>query len=201
MTPPQVAGEDETWRDRAVVLLSVLGVIWAVSLWGLFVQPELTRALAVVPRSSSGLVGVLGMPFAHGSIEHLLANTMPLLVFGALLLGRGVAYFLKVSLVVMVVGGLALWLLGRETAHIGASGVVFGQFGFLVVRGLCERRLSSIAITVFVVLAYGGAIFGVLPQGERVSWEAHLFGLLAGVGAARLAWAVECRRAASEARR
>lgn len=197
MTPP-AAGE--TWRDRAAALAAALGAIWAVSLWCLLVQPELAYTLALTPRTGAGLVGVLGMPFVHGSVEHLIANTVPLAVFGALLLSRGVAYFLKMSLAVMVLGGMTLWALGRESAHIGASGLVFGQFGFLVVRGLYERRLSSIAVTVFVVLAYGGAIFGVLPQDEQISWEAHLFGLIAGIAVARLAFLQARRRTAPDVR-
>lgn len=192
--------DTESWRRRLAVLVATVGVVWVVSVCGLLVDTRLQFALAVVPRQWDGLVGVLGMPFVHGSMTHLLANTMPLFIFGALLMGRGVGYFFKVSLAIMVLGGVSLWLFGRASAHIGASGVVFGYFGFLVVRGIYERRLSSLAVTLLVIVLYGGMIFGVLPReghgpsGQPVSWEAHLCGLLAGAVLARLAHARARRR-------
>lgn len=188
----------EPWRRRGVALLATVGVIWVVSLCGLLVHQGLQSALAVLPRNAAGLVGVLGMPFVHGSMTHLVANTVPLLVFGGILISRGVGYFFKVSLAITVLGGAALWLVGRDSAHIGASGLVFGYFGFLVVRGLYERRPSSLGAALFVIVLYGGMIFGVLPREDHISWEAHLVGLLAGGFLARSAYALE-RRAAARA--
>ena len=185
----------EPWRRRGGALLATVGVIWIVSLYGLLVDQGLQFALAVRPRSVKGLAGVLGMPFAHGSMTHLLANTVPMLIFGGILVSRGIGYFFKVSLAIMVLGGAALWLFGRDSAHIGASGVVFGYFGFLVVRGFYERRLSSLGAALFVIVLYGGMIFGVLPRDDHISWEAHLVGLLAGGLWARAIHALE-RRAA-----
>ena len=189
----------EPWRRRGGALLATVGVIWIVSLYGLLVDEGLQFALAVWPRSVKGLAGVLGMPFVHGSMTHLLANTVPMLIFGGILVSRGIGYFFKVSLAIMVLGGAALWLFGRDSAHIGASGVVFGYFGFLVVRGFYERRLSSLAAALFVIVLYGGMIFGVLPRDDHISWEAHLVGLLAGGLWARALHALERRAAVRQA--
>lgn len=187
------------WQQRAAGLLASVGVIWAVSLVAFYV-PKLQYQLALLPRRLDGLPGVLGMPFVHDSYGHLFANTLPLLVFGAMLVARGVRYFLGVAFAVALLGGLALWAFGRSAAHIGASGVVFGLFGFLVVRGLYERRLTSIAITVFVTLTYGlTMLFGLVPLAGRVSWEGHLFGLLAGIVVARAAHAIDQRQASASA--
>ena len=186
------------WQQRAAGLLASVGAIWAVSLVAFYV-PQL-RQLALLPRRFDGLPGVLGMPFVHDSYGHLFANTLPLLVFGAMLVARGVRYFLGVAFAVALLGGLALWAFGRSAPHIGASGVVFGLFGFLVVRGLYERRLTSIAITVFVTLTYGlTMLFGLVPLAGRVSWEGHLFGLLAGIVVARAAHAIDQRQASASA--
>lgn len=196
-----MAIEPSDLRQRAVTLLACLGVVWAVSLYGLFVHPKFVYYLAVIPRRVDGLGGILGMPFVHGSLGHLLANTWPLVVFGAILLSRGKRYFLLVTLAIAVVAGLLVWLFGRQEAHIGASGVIFGYFGFLVVRGLYERRVSSLAIALIAIFLYGGSmLFGLVPQ-RGVSWEGHLFGLLAGIGVARLAFGMDKRRerAAAEA--
>ena len=187
------------WQQRAAGLLASVGAIWAVSLVAFYV-PKLQYQLALLPRRLDGLPGVLGMPFVHDSYGHLFANTLPLLVFGAMLVARGVRYFLGVAFAVALLGGLALWAFGRSAAHIGASGVVFGLFGFLVVRGLYERRLTSIAITVFVTLTYGfSMLFGLVPVAGRVSWEGHLFGLLAGIVVARAAHAIDQRQASASA--
>ena len=187
--------------QRASTLLASVGAVWAVSLYCLWWDPGLAYHLAVIPRRVDSLVGLVGMPFVHGSPRHLIANTGPLVIFGAILLSRGKAYFLLVTLSIAVSGGLVLWLGGRQAAHIGASGVIFGYFGFLVVRGLYERRLSSLTVTLLVILVYSGSmVFGLVPQ-HGVSWEAHLYGLLAGMGVARVAYGLDKRRerAAAEA--
>ena len=186
--------EPANWRPRVQALAVTTGAIWAVSLYALFADGRLAYALAVVPRDPSGLVGIVGMPFVHGSIEHLLANTVPLLVFGVIVVSRGVPYFLSMSLAIVVLGGLALWLFGRDSAHIGASGLVFGYFGLLVARGLCERSLPSVGVSLLVIFLYGGMIFGVVPGEEHVSWEAHLCGLVAGIAVARWRYALDTRR-------
>lgn len=157
------------------------------SLYGLLVDDGVVYALAVVPRRLDGLVGVLGAPLVHGSFAHLAANTLPLLVLGGMVAVRGAVYYVTTTLAIAVLGGLGLWLLGRSAAHAGASGVIFGYFGFLVGRGYYERSLPSVAVAVLVAVVYGGMIGGVLPRDDRVSWEAHLFGLLAGGVCARLA--------------
>lgn len=163
-----------------------MALVWAVSLYGLFVDERLVFAFALVPRRVDGLPGILSTPLVHGSVVHLLANTVPLLVLGGMVVLRGAAYYLATTLAIVVLGGVGLWALGRDAAHIGASGLVFGYFGLLVARGYYERRLASIALSVAVVVLYGGMIFGVLPRDDHVSWEAHLFGLLAGGLCARV---------------
>ncbi len=175
---------------RAMVLLASTGLIWAVSLYALWDQRTLYD-LALLPRRADGLLGVIGMPFVHRSFGHLLANSGPLLVLGGLVLLRGVRYYLAVTTAIVLIGGLGVWLLGREAAHIGASGLVFGFAAFLVVRGLYERRPGSTVVALVVFVLYGGLIWGIVPQADGTSWEAHLFGLLAGMVAARGAVALD----------
>lgn len=167
-------------KTRAATLLGFLAVIWAVSLYGLYADDRLIAALALLPRRIDGLRGILTAPLVHGSLSHLLANTAPLLILGGMVAVRGRAYYLGATLAIAVFGGLGVWLVGRDAAHIGASGLAFGYFGFLVARGWYERRLGSIAVAVLVILIYGGMIGGVLPRADGVSWEGHLCGLFAG---------------------
>ena len=132
------------------------------------------------------LRGILLSPLLHGSFSHLLSNTLPLLVLGGFVALRGARTLVGVSLFVVVLGGLLVWLVGRPAIHIGASGLVFGYFGYLLAQGWYERSFVSIAVAVAILLLYGGMIFGVLPLNGFISWEGHLFGLVAGALAARM---------------
>lgn len=162
-------------------MLGGVALVWAVSLFCLYVAPGAMNALAIIPRRVDALHGILTAPLVHGSFAHLTANTGPLLVLGGMVASRGTRYFLRVTLAIAVLGGLALWALGREAAHIGASGVIFGYFGFLIGRGYYRRRPGTILAAVAVAFLYGGGMLaGIVPQGGQVSWEGHLFGLLAG---------------------
>ena len=138
-----------------------------------------------VPYLAGSLRGILLSPMLHGSSSHILSNTFPLLALGGFVALRGAKTLIGVSLLVVALGGLLVWLVGRPAVHVGASGLVFGYFGYLVAQGWYERSFASILIAVAVLLLYGGMIFGVLPQGGFISWEGHLFGLIAGALAAR----------------
>ena len=139
-----------------------------------------------LPYLAGSLRGILLSPLLHGSFSHLMSNTFPLLLLGGFVAIRGAKTLIGVSLLVIVLGGLLVWIVGRPAVHIGASGLVFGYFGFLVAQGWYERSIVSIVVAVGVLLLYGGIIFGVLPQSGFISWEGHLFGLVAGVLAARM---------------
>ena len=171
--------------QRAAVLFVGLILVWAVSLYA-FVDPNAFYLLALTPRRLDGLPGVIGMIFVHGSMWHLVTNTLSLIPLAAIVLVRGPRYYLATMAWIAVAGGLGVWLLGREAVHVGASGLVFGLVGFLIVRGLYERALGSLAVSLAVVLLYGGSVWGIVPQGGGISWEAHLFGLIAGGATARV---------------
>ena len=113
-------------------------------------------------------------------------NTVPLLFLGFFVAMRGAGNFFTCSLIILVLGGLGVWVFGRAAYHVGASGLVFGFFGYLVALAFYERSWQAFLVASLTLFYYGGLIFGVLPTDEFVSWEGHLFGMLAGVFAARL---------------
>lgn len=119
---------------------------------------------------------------------HLLSNALPLAVLGFLLLMHGTVRFLLVNLWVIVVGGGLVWLFGRNAMHVGASGVIYGYFAYLLVAGFLSKQFKLLLISLFVMVAYGGLIWGVLPGSPYISWESHLFGAVAGCLAAFI-WA------------
>ena len=174
-------------RSQLLILGGFVLLIWLVEIADWLIFKGTLDQLGVQPRSLIGLRGVLLMPFLHGGVGHLIANTIPFLVLGALIMLGGVSSFFTVSAVIILVSGVGVWLLGSaDSVHLGASGLVFGFFGFLVTRAYFERSPGSILLALIAIIFYGGIIWGILPLQTGVSWLAHLFGFIGGVLAAYL---------------
>ena len=141
----------------------------------------------VVPRTDDGLAGIPAAPFLHVGFGHLISNTVPFAAMGAAIALGGLRRIALVTVIVALVSGLGTWLIaGAGSVHLGASGVVFGYGSYLLARGLFERNLVHLATGVVVGLLFGGALLGGLVPQDGISWQAHLFGALGGVLAARL---------------
>lgn len=186
--------QNETNLDRAraqfSTQLTILGAAvlaaWLAELIDAALLGQRLNGLGIHPRQIEGLWGILFMPLLHGGLGHLLANTVPFVVLGWMVMLRRLSDFVTVTLMTMVVTGTGLWLFGAGDAiYIGASSLVFGYFGFLLFRGYFERSPFSIIIAVVVAIVYGGMIWGLFPQRPGISWEAHLLGFVGGVVAAR----------------
>ena len=178
-------GVGRTIKGQATVLGGMLAVMW-----GAFALTALTGgallSLGVIPRSAIGLRGILFAPFLHASFNHLLANTIPFALLGWLVMLRDARHFTTVTMYAMVASGLAAWLLGAPgSVHIGASGLIFGYLGFLMLAGWFARSPASIIMSIVVTIMWGGIAFGVLPGQAGVSWQAHFGGFVGGILAAR----------------
>jgi membrane associated rhomboid family serine protease len=171
---------------RATALVAFIALLWAVQIVNWIMGYGLNPTFGLIPRYFGGLDGVIAMPLLHGSFAHLMANTPPLLVMGGLLVATTTRALLPVNAMVICLGGGLVWLFGSSAIHIGASRLVFGWFGFLVVRGLVDHSLITLGATLAVGVLYGSILWGVLPGQTGVSWEAHLFGAFAGAAAAVL---------------
>ncbi len=184
--------EPSTPRDPASLhavqlLIGLVVVLWAIEVVDSVFLDDVLQAQGIVPRRWSGFDGILWAPFLHGSFGHLISNTIPFVVAAGILMLRGVRTWLAVTLIVMLAGGLLVWLLARPTLHIGSSILIFGYLGYLAVTGFFEKDLRWIAVGIGVMVVYGGSIiWGIVPAQRSVSWEGHLFGLAAGVLAAYL---------------
>jgi membrane associated rhomboid family serine protease len=186
----EIQGMTRELRNHAFLLGGLVGLAWAIELVDtLLLNGNLDR-LGIRPLSPAGLWGIFFAPFLHGGFRHLISNTVPFLVLGWLIMARDIQEFFAVSVIAALLSGLGTWLFGGiNTLHIGASGVVFGYFGYLVTRAYFERSLGSIAIALLVIALFGGMIWGILPVQVGISWQGHLFGFLGGIVAARLiAW-------------
>jgi len=174
-------------KAQATILGGFAGLLWLIQIVNAFVFRGALVGLGIVPRTLGGLTGIFFAPFLHGSFAHLIANTVPLVVLGWFVMLRRKRDLLTVSLLAGLVGGLGTWLLAPAlSVTVGASVLIFGYLGYLLSRGIFERRFWPIVGSVLVFFLYGTALFGVLPGAIGISWQAHLFGLLGGVLAARL---------------
>ncbi|WP_321917507.1 MULTISPECIES: rhomboid family intramembrane serine protease [unclassified Paraburkholderia] len=175
-------------ESRIVVLALFIGSMWAVFfLSAAFPSLRLTHH-GVVPRTVSGLQGILFAPWLHASLGHIMANTGGLVVLGWLAMWPRIGNFVVATAGGMLGAGCCAWLLGAPySVHIGASGLVFGYAGYLVARGIYTRHFLAMLVALFVVVAYGISLLsGVLPVYPGISWQSHLGGAIGGVLAARL---------------
>ncbi|HUR80881.1 MAG TPA: rhomboid family intramembrane serine protease [Thermoanaerobaculia bacterium] len=163
-------------------------IMWG--LWALdFVWPG-RIGHGIVPRTAYGLPGIAMAPFLHGNLQHLLSNTVPFAILGAIILLRGTRAFTFVFITSMLFSGFGTWLFGTPgTEHIGASGVVFGFLGYVLLRAIYDRRFDSFVIAVLVALLYGAMIVSSILPASGISWTSHVFGFIGGVVAARLRYA------------
>jgi membrane associated rhomboid family serine protease len=139
----------------------------------------------IKPRQIGSLPGIIFAPFLHGSYQHMAANTLPLLVLGGILCARSKGEFVVVTGAGILLGGSLTWLFARNACHIGASGLIFCYFGYLASLALFNRTFGTLCLSVVCIVGYGGIVWGIVPTSAAISWESHLFGLVAGTA---LAW-------------
>lgn len=171
-------------------ILTLVALIWAIELINFFLGHSLI-SFGILPRRYDGLIGIPLAPMLHGGILHTVSNTLPMLFLGALTLTGGQKRFWGTTISVTLLSGALVWLFAREAYHVGASGLVFGYFGAILARAVFERSILSVVIGAGTVAVYGGLIWGVLPLRSHVSFESHLFGLIAGI---LVVWLGEKRR-------
>lgn len=187
--------------NRYAWILGLILLIWIVQLVNMISGYSLNQLLGLEPRELDGLPGIVAMPFLHASPAHALANTGPVFIMGGIMTIVARQALPLATAIVVGLGGVLVWVFARDAVHVGASGLIFGWFGFLAVRGLIDRSLISIIASIGVVGIYGAMVWGVLPGRADVSWEAHLFGAIAGVVAAILTPVVAARQEKRRARR
>lgn len=176
-------------RSQALVLGGTLAVLWLLELIDLIAFHGRLDELGIRPRTVAGLIGIPLHPFLHAGLGHLGANTVGLIFAGWFIVNRRRRDYFLVWACATIVGGIGTWLIAPAASlHIGASGVVMGLMGFLIARGWFERRFFAILASLAMALLWGGSILsGLFPGDAHISWQVHLFGLIGGILAARLA--------------
>ncbi|MBL4862301.1 MAG: rhomboid family intramembrane serine protease [Crocinitomicaceae bacterium] len=172
-------------KSKFKIVLVLLAIMYGVQLLNSLL-PFALNNYGIRPRTVSGLIGVLVSPILHVGWWHLFSNTLPLLF---LLLTLMIFYEKKWVFVVtfiVIVGGGLVWLFGRSVNHVGASGLIYGLAGYLIAKGIFEKKFKSLMISFVILIFYGSLIWGVFPTSYRISWEGHLFGVISGILAAYL---------------
>ncbi len=162
----------------AKVLLIAIAAMWLIYGLQYFIPLE---QFGIVPRTLSGLIGIIASPFLHANLLHLLANTGSLILLGMVFFTVQGKKSLLISVEIIIIGGFLTWLIARpDSVHIGASGYIYGLLGYSLFIGIFQRKLSNILFSGAVFFLYGGALWGLLPINPFVSWEGHISGFIAG---------------------
>lgn len=159
--------------------LLILGVLIGLQILNSLVGYRL-NAFGIWPRQWRGIPGIVCSPFLHGNYDHLFFNSVPLLFLLTLMQLFGWLLFVKVSVFIMVVSGVAVWILGRPGIHVGASGVLMGYWGFLLVQVYCQPSVVGVIVAALCLYYVGSLWLNLLPSGKQTSWEGHVFGSVAG---------------------
>ncbi len=170
----------------ALAMAGLLGLLWVLEAMDQLSGNALDQ-YGIHARDVDGLPEIFTAPLLHAGWDHLVGNSLPFFGFGLLVLLGGVARWLVSTLVSVVSSGLTAWVLTPAgTVVLGASGLIFGWFTYLLARGLWTRRPGQVALAVVILVVYGGLLWGVLPGAAGISWQAHLGGAVGGVLAAWL---------------
>lgn len=171
-------------REELIGVLGFVGAVWVGFIVDKVSRGWLSNVFDLQPRMLRGLTGIVGMPFLHGDLSHLLSNTFPLFILLSLLAGsRAKSARIVVSLI--LVGGVVSWLALGTGSYVGASVLVFALIGFLIAAGFLDRRPIPLLIAIIVGVMYGWtALTGIIPLSEHISELAHFYGLITGVGMA-----------------
>lgn len=184
-------------RNALFVMSGALALIWILQIVDYTEHYQLVASYGIRPRDVASLPHILTAPLLHFSWTHIEGNSGPLFIFGFLAAYRGLAKFAGVTVVVVVTSGLAAWFLeAPNSLGAGASGVVFGYFGYIIVRGLFDRHAIDVLIGAVMALCFAYQFSVLLPQ-QGIGWQAHAGGLVGGIASG---WIFRDRRASARAR-
>ncbi len=172
-------------RHALFISISFVILLWLVKIFEFEFNFDFA-SWGILPLHTTGLRGILTSPFIHANFEHLTANSFPIfiLTFSLFFFYRKSAYL--IFILIYLLSGSFVWLGGRESLHIGVSGVIYGLAAFLFLSGVISFNIRLLTISLIVSLLYGGLFWGIFPTKPEISWESHLWGGVSGLGLALL---------------
>jgi len=183
-----------SWTDQLAALIDasqaewfltgeLVAVLWVIQFFNAAMGYRL-NLLGIWPRKIYGLPGIIFSPFLHGSTGHLFFNSIPLLILINLLLISGLHFFIELTIFIAVISGFATWLFARPGVHVGASGVLMGYWGFLLMHSYFYPSVTTIIAAVLCLYYLSSLFFNLFPSGPNISWEGHVFGCASGMACA-----------------
>jgi membrane associated rhomboid family serine protease len=172
--------EKKIFKYSLLFPVLIVGLFWIVKLTENIFNLNLTE-FGILPLQLEGLRGILFSPFIHSNYDHLLSNSIPFLILGFALFYfyRNLAY--RILFLIYILSGICVWLGGRDSYHIGASGIVYGLASFLFFSGVFRKDANLLTIGIIVIFLYGSMFWGIFPIKPEISWESHLWGAVSGV--------------------
>ncbi|MGW5384255.1 rhomboid family intramembrane serine protease [Nocardia sp. NPDC003963] len=176
------AATRRTWSQAGIVTLVFVLALYLIEAVDAMIDFSIDRTLGIAPREFDGIDGIAFAPLLHHGWDHLIGNTLPVLILFFLTLATGIRRGLAATAVIWIVAGVGTWLTGGEgTVHVGASSLVFGWLTYLICRGWFARQPGQIVLGLVVGVLYGSLLWGVLPGQDGISWQGHLFGAMGGL--------------------
>ncbi len=172
--------EKKIFKYSLLIPVLIVGLFWLVKLTENVMDISLVE-FGILPLNIEGLPGIILSPFIHSSYDHLLSNSIPFLIltFALLYFYRNLAY--RILFLIYILSGICVWLGGRESWHIGASGIVYGLASFLFFSGVFRKDANLLTIGIIVIFLYGSMFWGIFPLKPEISWESHLWGAASGL--------------------
>jgi len=172
--------EKKIFRHSLFFPVFLISVMWIIKLFEIVYSVDFTKS-GIYPLHLNGLKGIITAPLIHGNLDHLVSNTLPLLIltFALLFFYRKLAY--RIFFLTYILSGICVWLAGREAWHIGASGVIYGLGAFLFISGIIRNDIRLLTVSIIVAFLYGSMLWGIFPVKPGISWESHLWGGISGV--------------------
>jgi membrane associated rhomboid family serine protease len=189
---PKKPFKPDSWAGAFVIMTVVLGLLWVIEIVNIADNGRLVR-FGLRPHQLNGLEGIITSPFLHGNAGHLLANSLPLLALGWIVLTSGLRSWLIATGIIIAVDGVFTWLVAPTgTVVVGASGVVFGWLAYLIARAYFARKFAWIIIAVAAAVTFSSLFAGLVPGTTGVSWQSHVGGFIGGILAG---WVLHPRKA------
>ena len=172
--------EKKIFKYSLLIPVVIVGLFWLVKIIENIYDLDFS-SFGILPLTLKGLPGIILSPFIHASFDHLLSNSVPFLVlmFALLYFYRRLAY--RIFFLIYILSGICVWLGGRESWHIGASGIVYGLASFLFFSGVFRKDANLLTIGIIVIFLYGSMFWGIFPVKPEISWESHLWGSASGL--------------------
>ena len=172
--------EKKIFKYSLLIPVLIVGLFWLVKLTENVMDISLVE-FGILPLQFEGLPGIIFSPFIHSSYDHLMSNSIPFLIlsFALLYFYRNLAY--RILFLIYILSGICVWLGGRESWHIGASGIVYGLASFLFFSGVFRKDANLLTIGIIVIFLYGSMFWGIFPIKPGISWESHLWGATSGL--------------------